>query len=100
MANFDISLINNDCNLQNGDFLIAASDEQHIIDTINAFPGWWKQNPADGIGIGAWQKGAAQIQELTKKLRLQLVSDGYTVTNPTVTLSPDGKFIITPNATI
>jgi len=99
-SNYDIYLVNNDCLVQNGDFDIAVSDEQHIIDTINGFPGWWKQYPQDGVGVGAWQKGAAQIQELTKQIRLNLQSDGYTVTNPLVTLSSDGKFIINPNATI
>jgi hypothetical protein len=99
-SNYDIFLKNNDCGIDGGDFINAASDDQHIIDTINAFPGWWKQNPADGIGIAAWQKGAAQIQELSKQLRLQLTSDGYTLTAPTVVLSPDGQFIITPNASL
>lgn len=100
MARYDIYLLNNDCMVSNGDFVVAESDEQHIVDTINAFAGWWKQNPQDGIGIGAWQKGAAQIQELTKQLRLQLTSDGYTVTNPSVTLSPTGQLVINPNATL
>lgn len=96
----DIYLVNNDCLVKNGDFVIAISDEQHVIDTINAFPGWWKQNPQDGVGIGAWQKGAAQIQELSKQLRLNLQSDGYVVNNPSITLSPSGQFIINPNVTI
>jgi hypothetical protein len=99
-SNYDIFLTNNDCATGGGDFIIAQSDDQHVIDTINAFPGWWKQNPADGIGIAAWQKGVAQIQELSKQLRLQLNSDGYTLNNPTITLSADGRFIISPNVTV
>ncbi|CAB4126254.1 hypothetical protein UFOVP153_59 [uncultured Caudovirales phage] len=96
----DIYLVNNDCLVQNGDFVVAVSDEQHIVDTVNAFPGWWKQAPLDGIGIGAWQKGAAQIQELTRQLRIQLTSDGYTVDNPSVTISSNGQLIVNPNASI
>lgn len=99
-SNYDIALTNNDPMIVSGDFVIAESDDQHIIDTINSFPGWWKQNLEDGIGIASWQKGAAMIQELTKQLRIQLSSDGYTLDSPTVTLSSDGKFIINPNAKV
>lgn len=42
-ANQDIALMHNDLLIRNGDFVIGESDEQHIMDTINAFPGWWKE---------------------------------------------------------
>ena len=99
-SRYDIALNNNDPLADGGDFVCAVSDDQHIIDTLNAFPGWWKQDPQDGIGIQSWKKGPAQAQELSKQMRIQLESDGYTLINPTVTLSPAGQFIINPNATI
>ena len=99
-SRYDIGLNNNDLLIQDGDFTILESDEQHIIDNIGAFPGWWKQYPNDGVGIVAYQKGNADIQQIQKVLRLQLSSDGYNVTKSTVTLSPEGKLTINPNATI
>ena len=84
----------------NGDFSIVESDEQHIQDTINAFPSWWKEYPLQGVGIKAWLGSPANIQDMTKAIRLQLQADGYTVTNPKITLNPDGSLIINPNATI
>lgn len=33
------------------DIQYALSDTQHVQDTINAAPGWWKENPSDGVNI-------------------------------------------------
>ena len=52
--NQDFALSANDLYISNGDFAISESDNQHIADTLNAFPGWWKENPADGIGVFAY----------------------------------------------
>lgn len=97
---YDISLQDNDCLFASGDFIAGESDEQHIIDTIAAFKGCWKQFPLDGVGVAYYQKGNINNQDLTKNIRIQLQSDGYKVDNPTVTLSPSGQLIINPNATI
>lgn len=96
--NYDISLLNNDLLIQNGDFVIAESDEQHIVDTINAFPGWWKEDVADGVGLLQYVKSSGKQQEITRSVKIHLQSDGYQVSNPTVTLDPDGLMIINPNA--
>ncbi|HVX01016.1 MAG TPA: hypothetical protein VHA52_11350 [Candidatus Babeliaceae bacterium] len=82
---------------KNGDIIIDASDEQHIQDTINAFPGWWKEFPADGVGILSYLKSSGKQQELAREIILQLQTDGYTVTNPTVIISTD-NISINPNA--
>lgn len=92
--------INDDFIFSNGDFAIGESDEQHIQDTINAFPNWWKEYPLQGVGIRAWLGSPANIQEMTKTIRIQLQADGYTVTNPKVILNADGSLLINPNATI
>jgi hypothetical protein len=105
MANYDFQLVpdgdgNDDLYIDpnTGDFVIVASDEQHIKDTVNAFPGWWKQNPADGIGARAYLGSSGQIQALSRQIRLQLQSDGYTVGNPKIvyngsllTINPDAS---------
>lgn len=99
-SRFDIQLENNDLVIKNGDFVFAPSDEQHIQDTINAFPSWWKENPQDGVGIRSWIGSPANAQEANRKIRIQLESDGYNVQNPSVKFDADGKLIVQPNATI
>jgi len=95
----DVKLIENDLVFAYGDFVIVESDTQHIEDTINAFQGWWKQNPLDGVGIRAWQKSPALIQKMTQSIRLNLESDGYK-SSPKITIDSKGNLIIDPNATI
>jgi hypothetical protein len=97
--NYDLALENNDLMIVNGDFFIAESDEQHIIDNISAFPGWWKENPADGVGILQYQNASGSEQEIAKKIKIELQSDGYQVTTPSVYFDASGELIINPNAT-
>lgn len=100
MANQDIALWGNDLLIQNGDLAIAESDTQHIADTMNAFAGWWKQEPQDGIGVFAYLNSAGQEQSLKRQIMIQLASDGYRVSNPQVTVNAAGQMTINPNATI
>lgn len=99
MANQDFAILNNDLLCVNGDIAIAESDVQHIDDTINAFPGWWKNNPADGVGIFQYVNSSGQEQTIKRSLIINLQSDGYLVTNPVVFTDNSGKIIIQPNAT-
>ena len=96
--NFDLALKNNDLLIQDGDFVITESDQQHIIDTINAFPGWWKEFPADGVGILRYLRSSGEEQRLCRDVKIQLTSDGYQVGNPKavtvnerLTLDPDAR---------
>lgn len=100
MTNQDIALWGNDLLIQNGDLAIAESDTQHIADTMNAFAGWWKQEPQDGIGIFAYLNSAGQEQSLKRQIMIQLASDGYKVSNPQVAVNAAGQMTINPNATI
>lgn len=99
-ANFDLFLQDNDLLIdgQAGDFLIAVSDDQHIMDNIAAFPGWWKEDPADGVGVFAYQNSSGQLQVLGRIVKQQLQADGYQCNNPLITQSPDGELILQPNA--
>ena len=100
MARYDIGLLDNDLIVSDaGDFAIRNSDQQHVEDTINAFPGWWKMNPDQGVGVRAWLGGPAVIQELSKVIRLNLQADGYTA-SPVVGFDQYGTLKIAPNATI
>jgi hypothetical protein len=99
---FDIGLNNNDMIIdpQNGgDFTLVESDEQHIIDTINALPNWWKENPSDGVGILTYIKSTNKQQLLAKNIKLQLQSDGYN-SQPIVSYNSDKKLNVDPNVSI
>ena len=106
MANYDFKLVpdgngNDDIYIdpETGDFVIEASDEQHVKDTINAFPGWWKQYPADGVGARAFLGSSGQIQVLNRSIKIQLQADGYTVNNPQISFA-GGQLSINPDASI
>ena len=97
----DIAFVGNDLVFSsNGDLMHVESDEQHIQDTINADVSWWKEYPIDGVGILKWIGAPALKQKLQKKLRLELESDGYKVSNSFIKFEPNGDLIINPNATI
>jgi hypothetical protein len=100
MANQDLALDENDLYITNGDFAIAESDVQHINDTINAFQGWWKNYPEDGVGIFQYLNSIGSEQTIKRSLIINLQSDGYTVSNPVVEVDSSGKLKIIPNATI
>lgn len=98
--NQDIGLQGNDLNIIDGDLVIAESDTQHVADTINAFPGWWKENPADGVGVFQYLNSGGQEQALKRSMIINLSADGYTVSNPEVGVNSSGQLIINPNATV
>lgn len=83
--------------IRDGDFVIGESDSQHIQDTLVAHPGWWKENPQDGVGIDNYSKATGAEQELARKVKLELEADGYDVSNPQVSFV-NGKLTIAPNA--
>ena len=95
---YDIQLTDSqDILFKDGDFVINQSDEQHIQDSINAFPGWWKQYPLDGVGIAAYDKGPTSRQVIAQKIQNELKADGYSLGYPSVTLDANGKLTINPN---
>jgi|SRR6476620_3031086 len=85
---------------ENGDFKFGPSDEQHIQDTINAIPGWWKEFPIDGVAVITFVGSPGGGQALSRKIKIELENDGYKVNNPVIQFSQDGKLNIYPNATI
>ena len=97
MANrFDVLLSGNDLVIQDNDIVLAESDDQHIADTINACPGWWKENFMDGVGIMRYLKAQNVQQELSRSMKLNLQSDGYN-SNPIITYN--NGLIIDTNVT-
>lgn len=100
MAVFKDFLLDDDGDLaiKNGDFAIGRSDQQHVEDIINSYPGWWKEYPQVGVGVMNYLNSSGQQQKLQRSIIIQLQADGYVVSNPTVENNPDGTFTITPNA--
>jgi hypothetical protein len=94
----DIAIFKNDIYFIDGDFGISESDEQHVSDTISAFPGWWKQNPADGVGILQYLNSSGQEQTLSRSMKIQLSSDGYSVGNTGISIV-NGHLTVNPDAT-
>jgi len=94
----DIQLDDNgDLELQDQDFIFVPSNDQHIEDTINSYPGWWKENFADGVGVADFVNSAGQKQILSRLIKIELQSDLYDAT-PTVIFDADGSLTISPNA--
>jgi len=95
----DLKLINNDVQILNNDLVLAESDDQHIADTLNAFSGWWKQFPSDGVGVMQYFKGRNVQQELARSIQINLKSDGYNA-RPIISFDSSGNLIIDTNVTV
>jgi hypothetical protein len=94
----DIGIFNGDLYTLHGDFAIAYSDQQHVSDTLAAFPGWWKQFPADGVGILQYLGSTGQEQTIERSVKIQLSGDGYKVSSAGINVSTSGQLTINPNA--
>lgn len=88
---------NGDLIIENDDIKYGLSDEQHVQDTINAHAGWWKENFTDGVGISSYLNSSGNQQVLERSIKIQLQSDGYTVSNPVVVVQ-GSNIKVTPNA--
>lgn len=95
---YDILVKNNIPVIKDGDFAIDESDSQHIQDTVNSWPGWWKENPLDGVAVMSYNKSSGQIQLLARKIKIELTNDGYIVDSPIIEYDVNGKLTINPNA--
>ena len=81
----DLIQDNGDLLIQNGDFVIGLSDEQHVSDIIYSAPNWWKEYPQLGVNIQLYLSGSGIGDELNRDLKLQLISDGYSVSKANIT---------------
>jgi hypothetical protein len=68
----------NDLLIAGGDLVTGLSDEQHIRHLLEAAPGHYKQHPMTGANAVAMVGGADQ-GGLRRDVRLQLLADGYSV---------------------
>jgi len=96
---YDIQLYNNDVVIATNDLVYSQSDDQHIADTINACPGWWKETYSEGVAILTYLKGRNIEQELARSIKIQLKADNYNA-RPLIGYDQYGKLTIDPNVTI
>ncbi len=81
-----------------GDFELVASDNQHILDICQSYPGWWKNSLTTGAGLPNLLKSKISIGSVENTIKAQLEADGYQVGRPIVSINKAGKVIIKPNA--
>lgn len=99
MDRYDIQYKASGLIVTNNDLVYDISDTQHVQDTLNASPGWWKENFSDGVNIKSYLNSSGQEQILARSIKIQLESDLYTVVNPQVRFI-NGILNVNPNATI
>jgi hypothetical protein len=65
--------------IENGDFKLSLSDQQHILLILNTSVGNWKNAPLLGVGIQQYVSSSGQVDALKRAINIQLASDGYKV---------------------
>lgn len=74
-----------DLNIENGDFVISSDEAQSAKTLIDAFAGWFKNNPLTGFGLLKYLKSNVSKSRFKRNLKVQLEADGHQ--NPEIDLS-------------
>lgn len=69
--------IQEDVIIENGDFKVFNSDQQHIQHILKAMPGQYYQHPLIGLGIALYKSASISPQQLKQKIKNQLKADDY-----------------------
>lgn len=72
-------IFDGDLVIENGDFLVAESDGQHIEHILRADRGQFRQSPLVGVGLQKQDNASPNRQKLKQEIKLQLRADGFTV---------------------
>lgn len=75
----------NEIIIENGDFVIGASDTQHVDHIVTATKGEYKMTPQLGFGVIEYIKSQTSKSRFKRDLREQLKYDQYL--NPSIDLS-------------
>ncbi len=87
----DLQLDNEgDLLIENGDFVIAESDEQHVTHLLQAVKGDYKQFPTTGCNLIDFIKKGESAKKIEHEITTQLKADGYKLTE--LLLDSDGNF--------
>lgn len=80
--------------IENGDFLVKASDQMHIQHILRAYPGQYYQNPLVGLGVRDFQGATVNPQRLKQSIKTQLKADN--LITKVIEISPE--FIVNIDA--
>jgi hypothetical protein len=93
MKVFDLLLTDGlDLAIQNGDFLIGESTEQHQRLLLESEQGEWRENPAVGVGLRSALLDDAPAVAVLATIQDQLDADGQDIAE--LTFSTDGKLFL------
>ena len=85
MAVQDLKLTDEqDVAIENGDFKIVESDQDHILVILRSYLGAFKQFPMVGLGIDYYLASSTEQNVIKRNMTVQLVNDGYRVNKITV----------------
>jgi len=83
---------------RNGDFVLADSDNQHVLDIFISAAGSWREYPTCGVGLENYESSSGQQQQIESIGRVQLTADGFVVENLQAIDNPGtNKFSIKSN---
>lgn len=66
-----------DVRVENGDFKVFNSDQQHVQHILKANPGQYYQHPLVGLGIALYKSASLSPQRLKQLIKTQLKADDY-----------------------
>ena len=75
----DISIKLDDVVIENGDFSIVPSDQQHVQDLVQSNTGEYKEFPLLGVGAKNFINSSGRLPELRRSILWNLNGDGYNV---------------------
>ncbi len=75
----------NDLIIQGGDLRVDESDQQHVLHILQSDKGQFRQWPLIGFGANRMLNASFSSQRIKNAIKVQLVSDNYTVREIKVT---------------
>jgi len=78
--------------IENGDFALVESEQDHIKDIVLDNPGEWKQWPLIGTGALNFLNSTVDLDDIKKQIQTQLESDNFKVQE--ISRSASGQFRI------
>ena len=64
--------------IEDGDFKVSESDQNHILLIVKTYLGAFKQYPLVGVGVDYFLSSSGQQQVLRRNITVQLKADSFT----------------------
>ena len=78
--------------IENGDFVVDASEEQEVGLILRTSQGDWRASPLTGFGVARRTRNEVNRPQFERELSSQLELDGFD--DSQVTLATDGQLLI------